>query len=76
MESKQLERQKYNRLILEEISKMVEKYPDIRFNQLLYSMRINKEPENTARLVNGNIIIVDKFNEESSKTYQALKEEI
>ena len=46
MEHKNQERLKYNRLILEEISKMIEKYPGVRFNQLLYSMRINEISEN------------------------------
>jgi hypothetical protein len=73
MEHKNQERQKYNRLILEEISKMVEKYPDMRFNQLLYSMRINEILENESR---NEIIVIDKFNEESSKTYQTLNREI
>lgn len=76
MEHKQLERQKYNKLILEEISKMVEKYPDVRFNQLLYAIKINEELENVTILEKGTVIIIDKFNEESSKTYQTLKGEI
>jgi len=73
MENKIEDRLKYNRLILEEISKMIEKYPGVRFNQLLYSMRINEILENGSR---NEIIVIDKFNEESSKTYETLNREI
>ena len=35
-----MERQKYNKLILETLSKLVEKYPDLRFGQILVNAEI------------------------------------
>ena len=35
-----MERQKYNKLILEILSKLVEKYPDLRFGQILVNAEI------------------------------------
>ena len=35
-----MERQKYNKLILEILSKLVEKYPDLRFGQILANAEI------------------------------------
>ena len=35
-----MERQKYNKLILEILSKLVEKYPDLRFGQILVNADI------------------------------------
>ena len=35
-----MERQKYNKLILEILSKLVEKYPDLRFGQILVNTDI------------------------------------
>lgn len=55
---------------------MIEKYPDIRFNQLLYAMRINEQHVIVTRSEDRTINIIDKFNEESSKTYETLNREI
>ena len=35
-----MERQKYNKLILEILSKLVDKYPDLRFGQILVNAGI------------------------------------
>ena len=35
-----MERQKYNKLILETLSKLVDKYPDLRFGQILVNAEI------------------------------------
>ena len=35
-----MERQKYNRLILERLSKLVEKHPDLRFGQILANAEV------------------------------------
>ena len=33
-----MERQKYNKLILETLAKLVDKYPDLRFGQILVNL--------------------------------------
>lgn len=40
------ERQYYNKLILESLSYLVEKYPDMRFGQLLWSTKILEQSGN------------------------------
>jgi hypothetical protein len=35
-----MERQKYNKLILETLSKLINKYPDLRFGQILVNSEI------------------------------------
>ena len=35
-----MERQKYNKLILETLSKLIDKYPDLRFGQILVNAEI------------------------------------
>ena len=35
-----MERQKYNKLILERLSKLVEKHPDLRFGQILANAEV------------------------------------
>lgn len=52
-------RQVYNRAILKILSNYVEKYPDIRFGQMLYNLGISSGAENN-------------FYVESSKTYQGI----
>lgn len=61
-----MERQKYNKLILERLSKLVDKHPDLRFGQLLVNCDIIQYEKNV--LTDGdreNILTVDPFNEES-----------
>jgi hypothetical protein len=66
-------RQKNNRLILEQISAQVEAYPDLRFQQILQNLNITeldseiqtgKFPHDTTRYSS------DKFYEESEKTLE------
>ena len=60
-----MERQKYNRLILETLSKLIEKYPDLRFGQLLVNCDIIKyEPSVLCDGQREDLLIIDPFNEE------------
>lgn len=63
-----MERQKYNRLILESLSKLIEEYPDIRFGQaLVIANVIELIPDSP----HGNALIaLDPFNEESEITWK------
>jgi len=61
------ERQKYNRLLLEEISAQVEAYPDLRFHQILHNIDVTELDVNIDEV---NRASSDKFNEESKKTYE------
>ena len=62
-----MERQKYNKLILETLSKLVEKYPDLRFGQILANAEIiiykNDYDE---------IVPKDPFYEESEITWKRM----
>ena len=63
-----MERQKYNRLILESLSKLIEEYPDIRFGQALV---ITNVIELVPDSLHGNALIaLDPFNEESEITWK------
>ena len=68
-----MERQKYNKLILEILFKLVDQYPDLRFEQLLINsglISISEYPageSNRGKLV---YIIDDLYNEESIVTYK------
>ena len=66
-----MERQKYNRLILKTLSKLVNKYPDLRFGQLLVNCDIIElVPESP----HGNAFIaLDPFDEESKETWEKIK---
>lgn len=55
------DRQHYNKLLLEALSKIVSEYPDLRFNQILVNFNIT--PKDTT-----------VFNEESSTTYKKMTE--
>ena len=65
-----MERQKYNKLILETLSKLVEKYPDLRFGQILANCDIVElVPEH----IHGNALIaLDPFYEESEITWKRI----
>lgn len=60
-----MERQKYNRLIIETLSKLVEKYPDLRFGQILLNSDIIEHIQSDK----GTIFIEDPFYEESKITW-------
>ena len=62
-----MERQKYNKLILETLSKLVEKYPDLRFGQILANAEViiyKNDYDET--------VPVDPFYEESEITWKRM----
>lgn len=61
------DRYKYNMLILKELLELAEKYPKLRFGQLLIDFNILE----LAGSIN-NIYIKDCFNEESEKMYRRM----
>ena len=68
-----MERQKYNKLILETLSKLVEKYPDLRFGQILVDCDIIRyEPSVLCDGQREDILVVDPFNEESEITWKRM----
>lgn len=65
-----MERQKYNKLILETLSKLVEKYPNLRFGQILVDCNIIElVPDH----FDCAMIALDPFNEESKETWEKVK---
>ena len=69
-----MERQKYNKLILEILSKLVNKYPDLRFGQILVDCDIIKyEPSVLCDGQREDILVIDPFNEESKITWERMK---
>ena len=63
-----MERQKYNKLILETLSKLVEKYPDLRFGQILANAEII-----TYKNDYDETVPIDPFYEESEITWKRMK---
>ena len=60
-----MERQKYNKLILERLSKLVDKHPDLRFGQILVNCDIIKyEPSVLYDGQHKDILTIDPFSEE------------
>lgn len=69
-----MERQKYNKLILERLSKLVDKYSDLRFGQILVDCDIIRYESSV--LCDGqreDILVIDPFNEESETTWNRMK---
>ena len=62
-----MERQKYNKLILETLSKLVEKYPDLRFGQILANAEII-----TYKNDYDETVPIDPFYEESEITWKRM----
>ena len=62
-----MERQKYNKLILETLSKLVEKYPDLRFGQILVNAEIV-----TYKNDYDETVPIDPFYEESEITWKRM----
>ena len=62
-----MERQKYNRLILERLSKLVEKHPDLRFGQILANAEVI-----TYKNDYDEIVPTDPFYEESEITWKRM----
>ena len=68
-----MERQKYNRLILETLSKLVEKYPNLRFGQILVDCDIIQyEKEVLCDGQRESLLTIDPFNEESEITWKRM----
>ena len=68
-----MERQKYNKLILETLSKLVDKYPDLRFGQILVDCEIIKyEPLVLCDGQREDILVIDPFNEEPEITWKRM----
>jgi hypothetical protein len=63
-----MERQKYNELILDTLSKLIKKYPDLRFGQILFNSDIIKHIQSDK----GTIFIEDPFYEESEVTWKRI----
>ena len=63
-----MERQKYNKLILETLSKLVNKYPDLRFGQILANAEViiyKNDYDET--------VPIDPFYEEPEVTWERMK---
>lgn len=68
-----MSRQETNRKIVEEISKAVEKYPDLRFHQLLYNMDVQVPvPEMDENGHQCGMHFKDLHHEESAETYERM----
>ena len=63
-----MERQKYNKLILETLSKLVEKYPDLRFGQILVDCNIIVYENDYDK-----VVPIDPFYEEPEITWKRMK---
>lgn len=62
-----MERQKYNKLILETLSKLVDKHPDLRFGQILVNTEVV-----TYKNDYDEMVVEDPFNEESKTTWERM----
>ena len=62
-----MERQKYNKLIIETLSKLVDKHPDLRFGQILVNAG-NIE----LQMIGDKVVAIDPFNEESKITWERM----
>ena len=63
-----MERQKYNKLILETLSKLIEKHPDLRFGQILADAEViiyKNDYDET--------VPIDPFYEEPEVTWERMK---
>lgn len=62
-----MERQKYNKLILERLSKLVDKYPDLRFGQILANTEII-----TYKNDYDEMVVKDPYYEESKSMWERM----
>jgi hypothetical protein len=62
-----MERQKYNKLILETLSKLVDEHPDLRFGQILANAEVI-----TYKNDYDEMVVEDPFNEESKITWERM----
>ena len=65
-----MERQKYNKLILETLSKLVKKYPDLRFGQLLVNSGVIEQ--HFSKNYGEPLFVKDPFYEESKITWERM----
>ena len=63
-----MERQKYNKLILERLSKLVDTYPDFRFGQILVNAGIIE-----LQMMGDRLIAIDPFNEEPEIIWEKMR---
>ena len=69
-----MERQKYNKLILETLSKLVEKYPDLRFGQILVNSEVIQLEEVLLEGERQTVLKgIDPFYEEPEFTWERMK---
>jgi hypothetical protein len=69
-----MERQKYNKLILETLSKLVDKYPDLRFGQILVNSEIIQLEEVLLEGERQTVLKgIDPFYEEPEFTWERMK---
>ena len=69
-----MERQKYNKLILETLSKLVEKHPDLRFGQILINSEVIQLEEVLLEGERQTILKgIDPFYEEPEFTWERMK---
>ena len=64
-----MERQKYNKLILERLSKLVDKYPNLRFGQILINTDVLKVVSDESGFP---ILIEDPYSEEPNITWDRM----
>ena len=65
-----MERQKYNKLILERLSKLVDKYPDLRFGQILVNSDIIQFTKDDKGFP---LAVKDPYFEEPEVTWERMK---
>lgn len=69
-----MERQKYNKLILERLSKLVNKYPDLRFGQILVNSEVIQLEEVLLEGERQTVLKgIDPFYEEPKFTWERMK---
>ena len=69
-----MERQKYNKLILETLSKLVNKYPDLRFGQILVNSEVIQLEEVLLEGERQTVLKgIDPFYEEPEFTWERMK---
>lgn len=72
---KMAQRQAANREIIEILSDMVERYPDLRFGQIL-AITETLEYMPSPRVGDDSIVIKDPFNEESVDTWVRIRDKV
>ena len=71
-----MNRQEANKKIIQELSKAVEKYPDLRFHQLLYNMDVQVPvPILDENGHQAGMQFKDLHHEESEKTFQRMSKD-